>query len=329
MNPPMMAVSLLLALAPVVSPDMGVDWRTDYEAARAEAREKGRLILLHFVMAGRPLCKTMEEETFAQAQVARVAREKFVSVRVDADARPELFEATIGGRGGLASCVVDGEGDVVSARHGFADAAAFLAFLQRAEAGYGTLKAAREALLQVPDDRSKLYDLAEAYRSNDSLRRAEDCYRKVIGRIQLLSILGDADLRIFSCSHERMARLSVMRGKNLDARTHLEEARKTDSEGRWAAVDRLLLTEGLTLAVERKHAEAARVLREALKRFPASGEADHLLYALGFVLHQDGQNKPALEALETALTRFPQSSWLPAVREQIEHIRNPQPDHTH
>jgi tetratricopeptide (TPR) repeat protein len=325
----MSILSIVLALSPVVSPDMGVDWRKDYETARAEAREQGRLILLHFTMAGRPLCRTMEEETFAQADVARVAREKFVSVRVDVEARPELFEATIGGRGGLASCVVDGEGDVISARHGFADAAAFLAFLRRAEAGYGTVKAAREALSRNPDNRPKLHELAEAYRAADSLRRAEDCYRKVIGQISLLSNLEESDLRIFACSQERMARLSVMRGRNLEARKHLDEARRSDPGGRWTAVDRLLLTEGLTLAVERKHAEAARVLREALTRFPAGEEADHLLYALGFVLHQDGQDKPALEALETALSRYPQSSWLPAAREQIEHIRNPQPDHTH
>jgi tetratricopeptide (TPR) repeat protein len=325
----MRALSIVLALSPVVSPDMGVDWRKDYETARAEAREQGRLILLHFTMAGRPLCRTMEEETFAQADVARVAREKFVSVQVDVEARPELFEATIGGRGGLASCVVDGEGDVISARHGFADAAAFLAFLRRAESGYGTVKAARDSLAQAPDNRSKQYELAEAYRVSDSLRRAEDCYRKLTHRILLMSSLEESDLRVFACSHERLARLSVMRGKNLEARKHLDEARRSDPGGRWTAVDRLLLTEGLTLAVERKHPEAAQVLRDALKRFPASEEADHLFYALGFVLHQDGQDKPALEALETALSRFPRSSWLPAAREQIEHIRNPQPDHTH
>jgi hypothetical protein len=122
-----------------------IDWRKDYESARAEAREKGRLILLHFYLEGRPVCKTMAEETFGHADVARAAREKFVSVRVDVDARPELFEATIGGRGGLATCVVDGEGDVVSALHGFAAPAAFLRFLERAETSSVAVKSAREA----------------------------------------------------------------------------------------------------------------------------------------------------------------------------------------
>jgi hypothetical protein len=302
---------------------VGIDWRKDYESARAEAREKGRLVLLHFTLEGRPACRAMDEETFAQAEVARAACERFVCVRVDVDARPELFEASIGGRGGLATCILDPEGDVVSALHGFAAPPAFLQFLGRAEAASSAVKAARDALAGAPDDPAKLRALADAYRAGESLRRAEECYRRVIERS------AGAPGPDAAVSHERLARLRVLRGKNLEARKHLEEARRIDPEGKVTAVDRLLLTEGLAFAIERKHQDAARVLREALRRFPSSDEADHFSYALGFVLHQDGQDKAALEMLEGALRRFPQSSWLPAVREQIEHIKNPQPDHTH
>jgi tetratricopeptide (TPR) repeat protein len=297
-----------------------IDWSKDYESARAEAREKRRLILLHFTLEGRPVCKTMAEETFGHAAVARAAREKFVCVRVDADARPELFEATIGGRGGLATCVLDGEADVLSALHGFAAPAAFLRFLERAAASAGAVKAARDAAAAAPGDASKLRALGETYRAGESLRRAEECYRKVVE----MGPGPDA-----AASHERLARLRVMRGKNLEARRHLEEARRLDPQGQATAVDRMLLTEGLAFAIERKHQDAARVLREALRRFPSSEETDHLFYALGFVLHQDAQDKAALEVLEGALGRFPESTWVPAIKEQIEHIRNPQPDHTH
>jgi tetratricopeptide (TPR) repeat protein len=120
-----------------------------------------------------------------------------------------------------------------------------------------------------------------------------------------------------------------MRGRNLEARTHLEAARKLDPEAKSTAADRLLLTEGLILAVERRHPEAAALLRDGLKRHSSSAEADHMLYALGFVLHQASQDSQALEVLEEAARRYPASAWLPAVREQIEHIKNPQPDHTH
>ena len=306
-----------------MSTDVGIDWRKDYDAARTEAREKGLLVLLHFTLAGRPAVKTMEEETLAHADVARVARERFVCVRIDVDEKPELFEATIGGRGGLATCVVDADGDVVSALHGFAAAEPFRRFLEAADKGHALLVAARRESAQAPGDLAKLHALGEVYRSLDSLRRAEACYRKVLDA-------GAAEpRRILASSHERLARFRVMRGKNLEARKHLEEYRKLDPAGALPWADRILLTEGLTLAVERKHPEAARVLREALRRFPSSDEADHLMFALGFVLHQDRQDKPAMEVFESALQRFPGSSWAGPIREQIEHIRNPQPDHTH
>jgi len=297
----------------------------DYDAARVEARQKGRPMVLHFFMTGRPICRAMDEDTFGQAEVIRVLREKFIGVRLDVETKPELFEAAIGSRGVLATCVMDGDGDVLSELRGYAGPQVFLRFLEKAESGYGAVKAARQALQESPEDPGRLFALAEAYRGSDSPRRADECYQKAAaGRAE-----GPAAVAAVAKSHERLARLRVMRGKNLDARAHLEAARKLDPGGTVTAADRLLLTEGLVLAVERKHAESAALLRQALRRFPSSEEADHALFALGFVLHQLNQDAAALEALEDAAKRFPESSWLPAVREQIDHIKNPQPDHTH
>lgn len=299
----------------------GVDWRGDYDAARAEAREKKRLVVLHFYMPGRPICRAMEEETFAQAEVARAIRERFVGVRLDVEAKPELFEAAIGSRGVLATCVMDPEGDVVSELRGYAGPQAFLKFLEKAESGFAAIRSAREALKAAPGDAAALVALAEAYRASDSPRRADESYRKAID--------AGGQGAPAALSHERLARLCVMRGRNVEARTHLDAARKLDPDGKSAAADRLLLTEGLILAVERKNPEAAALLRGALQRFPSSPEADHMLFSLGFVLHQGSQDAEALQALEEAARRFPASPWLPAVKEQIEHIKNPQPDHTH
>jgi hypothetical protein len=36
-----------------------------------------------------------------------------------------------------------------------------------------------------------------------------------------------------------------------------------------------------------------------------------------------------MAVFERALREHPESTWIPAVREQIEHIKNPQPDHEH
>src|SRR5258708_257467 len=184
----------------------GIDWRTDYDAARIEAREKGRRIVLHFFMTGRPICRAMDEETFGQAEVARVVRDRFIGVRMDVEARPDLFEAAIGSRGVLATCVMDGDGDVLSELRGFAGPQAFLQFLAKAESAYSAVKAAREALAAAPADAVRNYALAEAYREADSPRRAEECYRKVLA--------GTSAPPALAASHQQLPRPKWMRGRN-------------------------------------------------------------------------------------------------------------------
>src|SRR5437773_1415208 len=113
-----------------------IDWRTDYSSALAEARRDGKLLVVHFYMEGRPACASMEAETLRQADVVRASRAQFVSVKIDVNKRPDFYRGTIGGRGGLATCVLDSTGDVVSALPGFASAEDYVKFLEKAQKGY-------------------------------------------------------------------------------------------------------------------------------------------------------------------------------------------------
>src|SRR5206468_396600 len=99
--------------------------------------------------------------------------EMFVNVKVNINERPDLLERTVGGRGGLATCILDAGGDVVSVLPGYADAPAYLQFLMKAEKGYRRLKAARAAAGKSPKDVGALCRLAEAYDELGSPRRAE------------------------------------------------------------------------------------------------------------------------------------------------------------
>src|SRR3989442_248780 len=119
-----------------------IDWKTDYPAAPAKAGREGKLLVVHFYMEGRPACATMEAETLRHADVVRASRDRFVNVKIDVDKRPDFYQGTIGGRGGLATCVLDSTGDVVSALPGFASAEDYVKFLEKAQKGYPELKAA-------------------------------------------------------------------------------------------------------------------------------------------------------------------------------------------
>lgn len=281
-----------------------VAWSRDVEAALAEAKRGDRLLVLHFQLAGRPLCKLMNEETFADVELGRRLK-SFVPVFLDMAAHAELFERVVGGKGALGTAVVDASLDAVSVLTGYAGPRDVLRFLELAEQGYPKLKAVRGKV----DPR----ELGDLYRDLQSPRRAEACWREGAS-------MGDP-----AC-HERLARALVLRGKNLEAREQLAAFGASKSEeGR----DRALLTEGMILALERRHAEAAKVLDVALAAHPASGEADQMLLALGFVRHQMGEDAKAIAILESLGKRFPASPWAAEARLRIEHIRNPPPDHEH
>lgn len=290
---------MILALA------LQIAWTRDVDAALAEAKRDGKLALLHFQLAGRPACKLMNDETFMDAEVGRRST-SFVRVFVDLAARPELFEKTVGGKGALGTAVVDGDLDPVAVLAGYAGPKEFARFLERAESGYPRLKAARPT--------SSARELGDLYRELGSPRRAEACWREAAEK-------GDA------LAHERLARALVLRGKNLDARSQLTAFRAASPrEGR----DRADLTEGMILSLERKHAEAARVLEAALAAHPRSPEADQMLLTLAFAQHEGGgQDAKAIATLEALLKRFPDSPWAAEARLRIEHIKNPPPDHEH
>jgi hypothetical protein len=281
-----------------------VAWGRDVEAALAEARRADRLLVLHFQLAGRPLCKLMTEETFADPEVAR-RMASFVPVFVDLAAHAELFDRAVGGKGALGTAVVDADLDPVSVLPGYAGPRDFVRFLDVAEKGWPRLKAARGT--------STPRELGDLYRDLQSPRRAEACWREGAAKGDVLC-------------HERLARALVLRGRNLEAREHLAAFRKGGLD---SGRDRAALTEGFILTLERKHAEAARVLDEAVQVHPGSDEADRLLLALAFVRHQLGEDAKAIELLETMLKRFPASAWAAEARQRIEHIKNPPPDHEH
>lgn len=297
----------------------GISWRGDYGTALAEARASGRLMLVHFRRAGRPLAASMKDETFRDARVVGCVTERFVAVRLEAEAWSDLFREAVGTAGGLATCVFDAGGDVVGVLPGFADAEGFLRFLRKVEEGYPRVKAAREEAARRAEEPGPPLALGEAYEALGSFVRAETCFRKVL-RMACGSLEAAA-------AHERLARLAVQRGCNLEAREHLEEYRKRDPEEKSGRADRALLTEALVLSLERRPVEAARRAEEALARHAGSPEADRMLWVAGWSWHEAGQDLRAVACLEELRRRFPASAWAASAAERLAHIRNPAHPH--
>ena len=323
-----LAILALIFLPPSLAAER-IAWSKDYEIALAQAKQPGKLVVAHFWLEGRPLYKTMDEETFSDPEVVKLSNERFLNVKINIGARPDLFEKTIGGRGGLGTCVLDGSGDVVSSLPGYADSSTYLAFLKRADRGHAKLRIARAAAARSPKDPALLNTLAETYEVLGSPRRAEEFYGKVTGLAERGKGMPEQLARYVATAHERLARFRALRGRNLEATHHIAEYRRVDRDNRFRRFDRILLTEALVAWIERRFTDSIRILEDALSRYPASQERDQMLLALGTVIHEGGEDQRALEILLRLIKDYPQSSTIAQAREQILHIKNPPADHQH
>jgi thiol:disulfide interchange protein len=67
-----------------------VVWKTDLDAARAEAARDKKPLLIYFTASWCGPCRQMRGTTFADRAVADELAARFVAVKVDIDARPDL-----------------------------------------------------------------------------------------------------------------------------------------------------------------------------------------------------------------------------------------------
>lgn len=70
-----------------------IRWRTDYDAARKEARDKGWPLLLEVGTESCTYCRKMDATTFQDSGIQDLVNGAFVPLKVDANANPELAQA--------------------------------------------------------------------------------------------------------------------------------------------------------------------------------------------------------------------------------------------
>ena len=70
-----------------------VEWRSDYDLARKEATEKGKLLLLDFGTEDCVHCKRMHQTTFRDPSIMKILNERFVTLKIDANREPRLAQS--------------------------------------------------------------------------------------------------------------------------------------------------------------------------------------------------------------------------------------------
>jgi len=83
------AVSFLITGGTEVQAD-SVKWRSQVDAAKLEAIQTNKLVLLHFWSSSCGPCKRLDKEVFSQPQVGQLLEQYFVPVKVSVDISPAL-----------------------------------------------------------------------------------------------------------------------------------------------------------------------------------------------------------------------------------------------
>ncbi|HEV3440610.1 MAG TPA: DUF255 domain-containing protein [Gemmata sp.] len=108
-----------------------VAWRRDYAAARKEATETGRPLLLDFGTEGCVWCRKQDATTFRDPRVVKLLNERFIPVKIDAE-RENRVTQVLGIESFPTLVLASPEGKVLGRQVGYADVAQLSALLGKA-----------------------------------------------------------------------------------------------------------------------------------------------------------------------------------------------------
>ncbi|RYZ43513.1 MAG: thioredoxin domain-containing protein [Myxococcaceae bacterium] len=111
----------------------GFTWEDWGPEAFARARREGRYLLVDGAAEWCHWCHVMDETTYRDAEVGRLLRERFVAIRVDVDARPDLAERWVD-YGWPATILLTPDAEEVGRYRGYLAPERLRALLQRVEA---------------------------------------------------------------------------------------------------------------------------------------------------------------------------------------------------
>ena len=125
---------LVVALSPFAggaASAQDAKWRTDYVAARKEATDSGRPLLLDFGTEACFWCKKLDATTFRDPKVVKLLNERFVTVKIDAQKYAKLAEA-LNVESYPTLILAAPDGTVIGRHVGYADVAQLTTFLSKA-----------------------------------------------------------------------------------------------------------------------------------------------------------------------------------------------------
>nr|WP_276600686.1 DUF255 domain-containing protein [Nannocystis sp. ILAH1] len=157
-------------------------WRGWEPAVFAAAKSERKIILVDVIASWCHWCHVMDEETYADPEVAGLLAEHFVAIRVDSDARPDVAER-YADWGWPATAILTSDARPVLELRGYQDPREFAALLRRLVADQKAGKLTGRVALPAPPPRGgELVELQKI--ASDQLDRTWDDDQAGWGRKQ-------------------------------------------------------------------------------------------------------------------------------------------------
>src|ERR1700751_3441853 len=109
---------LLLSSTRALAEGDGITWQPWDDSVFAQAKSKGRFVLLDLGTVWCHWCHVMEDVTYRDPAVTELVRKRYLAVRVDADSRPDLSNR-YEDYGWPATIVFNSDGSEIAKRRGF------------------------------------------------------------------------------------------------------------------------------------------------------------------------------------------------------------------
>jgi YHS domain-containing protein/thioredoxin-like negative regulator of GroEL len=90
------AVALVSTVVGLCAQSLGADavsWRSNLDAAKIEATQSGKLVLLHFYTSTCGPCKMLDQNVFSQPQIGDEIERNYVPVKINAEENPAIAAA--------------------------------------------------------------------------------------------------------------------------------------------------------------------------------------------------------------------------------------------
>ncbi len=247
---------LVLAACARPAPAQQVNWRRDYNAARKEASETGRPILLDFGTEGCFWCKKLDLTTFHDPAVVSLLNEHFVTLKVDAE-REASLTASLRVQQYPTLVLAGPEGKILGVLEGYQEAPQLAEQLRKVTLAY----AAPEWMMRDYQEAAKAIVVADYSRAIALLKSITLDGKDRSVQVKARQVLQDLEQQAAG----RLARAKSLhdRGQSAEAAGEVTELIRSYT-GTQAAADGAALLSSLAARPEMRDQQRLRRARELL-----------------------------------------------------------------